>query len=549
MMVFLYLSTNTSFMLTKSDKSQLRGIIFRHLDGIATATSAFALHKKQVLDYILEKKSITVKALSDIFEANEGYLNVALRVLCSQGWLNQDIDNKNNTIIYAVNEKSEAAFHLVHLYEDVVNLLRYSDRFATEKMISTDAFIALERIFKKFEANFGLDISDENSIEYQIYKHIEGVIAGPIIVLLGVNGLFHKYFMEASFTAEEYHKDPESFKKILDFFAHLGWFKKKRDTYQFTDKGLFFAKRASAYGVTVSYLPTFIQLDELIFGNPLVLKTESPNDTEKHVHREMNVWGSGGAHTTYFKVIDEVIIDLFNRPIDLQPKGILDMGCGNGAFIEHIFNVIEQQTLRGKMLDDHPLFLVGADFNKAALKVTRANLIAADIWAKVIWGDIGRPDLLASDLKEDYNIDLRDLLNVRTFLDHNRIWEAPNKTYDFISASTGAYASAGNRLNNNDVEASLLEHLTKWKPYVDKFGLLIIELHTINPSLAAKNIGKTAATAYDATHGYSDQYIVEVNVFRNIAEKAGLKPDDNHFAKFPDSELATVSINLLKGTN
>jgi len=55
MMVFLYLSTNIFFMLTKSDKSQLRGIIFRHLDGIATATSAFSLHKKQILEYILEK--------------------------------------------------------------------------------------------------------------------------------------------------------------------------------------------------------------------------------------------------------------------------------------------------------------------------------------------------------------------------------------------------------------------------------------------------------------------------------------------------------------
>jgi hypothetical protein len=68
-------------------------------------------------------------------------------------------------------------------------------------------------------------------------------------------------------------------------------------------------------------------------------------------------------------------------------------------------------------------FLVGADYNQAALKVTRANLIKADIWAKVIWGDIGRPDLLADDLMENYEIDLKDLLNVRTFLDHNRIWE------------------------------------------------------------------------------------------------------------------------------
>ncbi|WP_299114206.1 class I SAM-dependent methyltransferase [uncultured Winogradskyella sp.] len=534
-------------MLTKSDKSQLRSIIFRHLDGIATATTAYTLHKNEILNYLLEKESISLKVLSDTFNANEGYLNVALRVLSSQGWLDQQLDNKTNAITYNTNANSKTAFQLVHLYEDVVNLLNYSDRFADEKMISLDAFIALDRIFKKFETNYGLDISNEDSIQYQIYKHIEGAIAGPIIVLLGVNGLFHKYFMEASFTAEEYHKDPESFKKILDFFAYLSWFKKKKNTYQFTDKGLFFAKRASAYGVTVSYIPTFLQLDELIFGNPLVLKTKSPNDTEKHVHREMNVWGSGGAHATYFKVIDEVVIDLFNRPIDEQPKGILDMGCGNGAFIEHIFNVIEQQTLRGKLLDDHPLFLVGADFNKAALKVTRANLIKADIWAKVIWGDIGRPDLLASDLKEDYNIELQDLLNVRTFLDHNRIWEAPKNNYSFISESTGAYAHEGNRLSNNNVEASLFEHLSKWKPYVEKFGLLIIELHTISPELTSKNLGKTAATAYDATHGYSDQYILEVDMFRKTADKAGLKPDDNHFAKFPNNELATVSINLLKG--
>ena len=93
----------------------------------------------------------------------------------------------------------------------------------------------------------------------------------------------------------------------------------------------------------------------------------------------------------------------------------------------------------------------------------------------------------------------------------------------------------------------ILEHLSKWKPYVEKFGLLIIELHTISPTSTANSIGKTAATAYDATHGYSDQYILEVDVFNTVAAKAGLFPDPQHFAKFPDDELATVSINLLKG--
>ena len=534
-------------MLTKQEKEQLRGTIFSHLDGIATSTTAYALHKKGVLNYLLEHKKVSLNELAATFNANDGYLNVALRVLCSQGWLVQHLNNAKDAISYEVNENSQTAFELVPLYQDIINLLSYAVNFPEER-IGPDAFLVLERIFKKYESQFGLTNVAEDTIEYQILKHIEGVIVAPIIVMLGVSGLFHKYFMEASFRAQEFHKDPESFKKILDFFANLGWFNKKKDTYQFTDRGLFFAKRASAYGVTVSYLPTFLELDELIFGNPLILKTNSSDETEKHVHREMNVWGSGGAHSTYFKVIDEIIINLFNKPIDEQPKGILDMGCGNGAFIQHIFDVIEYQTLRGKLLEEYPLLLVGADFNQTALRVTRSNLIKADIWAKIIWGDIGRPDILAKDLKEDYNIDLKDLLNVRTFLDHNRIWEAPKNATNRVSNSSGAYAFQGKRISNNIVEDSLLEHFKKWKPYVEQFGLLIIELHTISPQLTVNNLSITAATAYDATHGFSDQYILEVDVFIAIAKEAGLFPNSNYFTKFPNNELATVSVNLLKGT-
>jgi hypothetical protein len=55
----------------------------------------------------------------------------------------------------------------------------------------------------------------------------------------------------------------------LDFFAHLGWFTQKNGNYQFTEMGLFFAKRAAAYGVTVSYLPTFSKMDDLLFCNAM----------------------------------------------------------------------------------------------------------------------------------------------------------------------------------------------------------------------------------------------------------------------------------------
>ncbi len=536
--------------LTKQDKAALRATIFRHLDGIATAPTTYTLLEKGVLEHLLQHKEADVTELAAQFRANEGYLNVALRILSSQGWLDAEVDNVNNRVKYKVNAKSAVAFEHSRLYKDVVTLLRLSGQFHRRKF-ERAPFTVLEGIFKKYRENFGIAFSsdpDIKAIQQQVLTHIEGIAIGPTIVSLGMGGMFHKYFMEASFKPEEFHEDAESFGKILDFFAFLGWFEKKAQTYRFTEKGLFFARRASAYGVTVSYIPTFRNLEELIFGNPEILTNIKPEMPELHVDREMNVWGSGGAHMSYFKKIDEVIIELFNKPLDEQPKGIVDMGCGNGAFLQHIFEVISQRTLRGEMLEDYPLLLVGADFNEVALRVTRANLTKADIWAKVTWGNIGRPDLLARDLNENYGIALEDLLNVRTFLDHNRQWEQPALPLEGrVSQSSGSYSFRGKRLNNNDVEAGLLDHFRRWEPFVRRFGLLVIELHTISPRLASENIGLTSATAYDATHGYSDQYILEVDVFNRVASEAGLYPDPAHFFKFPQSDLATVSINLLKG--
>ena len=74
-----------------------------------------------------------------------------------------------------------------------------------------------------------------------------------------------------------------------------------------------------------------------------------------------------------------------------------------------------------------------------------------------------------------------------------------------------------------------------------------MELHTLPPLVTAANIGKTPATAYDGTHSFSDQYIVELDVFLKAAGEAGLYPDPQLHKKFPDTEFPTVTIHLLKG--
>jgi SAM-dependent methyltransferase len=539
-------------MLSPEEKSAYRAELFRHLDGIAVAPVAYALKKEGVLDFLLKNDHCKLSELNEHFNANEGYFNIGLRILASQGWLIYEIDAKNNIVHLRTNERSSIAFSKADLYEEVVEFLKISSEFHP-RHFEREQFTALNRILNKYKSGEYNPSSEEEvakEVEYQIQKHVEGVLVGPITVMLGMDGMFHKYFMEASFSADEFHEDPVSFSKILDFFAHLEWFTKNNEHYRFTNKGLFFARRSSAYGVTVSYIPTFRRVDELMFGNAMIFKSSSSNVSEIHVDREMNVWGSGGAHSAYFKKIDDIIISLFNKPIEEQPKGILDMGCGNGAFLIHLFEVIEQRTHRGTLLEEYPLFLVGVDYNRAALKVTRANLVKADIWAKVIWGDIGNPEQLEKDIQESYDIELNDLLNVRTFLDHNRPWIEPGKyEANETSTSTGAFSDSGERLHNAAVEQNLREHFENWKRYIGKFGLLLIELHTIDPAIAASNIGKSAATAYDATHGFSDQYILELDVFSRILADVGLHSDPSHFSKFPNNELATVSIHYLTVNN
>ena len=49
-------------------------------------------------------------------------------------------------------------------------------------------------------------------------------------------------------------------------------------------------QRESAYGVTVSYLPTFAQLETLLIGDPNKLWKKTANGDESHVYRYMNVW-------------------------------------------------------------------------------------------------------------------------------------------------------------------------------------------------------------------------------------------------------------------
>ena len=111
--------------MDKQLKTILRGHLFRHLDGLVIVPTAYALAKRKVLDYLLERREISLDDLSQHFSANKGYLNVAIRGLASQGWLDYHIKASHEVII-STNDKTQIASSLIPHYKQAVDLLEIS---------------------------------------------------------------------------------------------------------------------------------------------------------------------------------------------------------------------------------------------------------------------------------------------------------------------------------------------------------------------------------------------------------------------------------------
>ncbi len=517
------------------DKKKLRIDLFKHIDGIALTAPLSCIFKtnNKILNLLKHSNEFIINN-NKLKSINGDYLNVTLRLFESQGWLKRKI-NQENIIKIKTTKTGLEIFNHTNLYNTFFELFPYLIKL---NFNNSNSHKKLNECLDKF------DELKKKTNNKTILKHIEGLILGPTLVALSMNGdIKIKSNNELIFN---HSINNENKKCILRLFQN---FELAIDQ-QLNEKGLFFYKRSAAYGVTVSYMPLFAQINKLLFGDTSNILVRDKNGNELHVNRKMNVWGSGGAHKLYFKKIDEIIVEIFNKPIETQPKGIADMGCGDGTLLIHLYKLIKEKTIRGQNLKDYPLYVIGADFNDEALEVTSQNLITENIDYVLVKADIGNPNDFNAELEKKHNIKLNDLLSVRSFLDHNRIFEMPNlDNFDLNKIktnSTAAFCCNGTNIIFEPIvfKVGLIEHFLKWKPFINKYGLILLELHTISPSICKDNIGKTLATAYDATHGYSNQYIIEYEDFIDSARLAGLKNNDDFEFNFPNKELTTVSINL-----
>ena len=539
---------------SQHEKAAVRAAVFGQLAGLVVAPTVKALWDRRVFDLLAAAAGAPLDRLCQETHANRGYLHVALRLLCSCGWLKQEDHGQRADSPYALSDDGKAALEIApRLYGEVLSFLPMSvfleDFLFNKSQRSMPP--SLQVLVPRARERWGMVSGNDpvlTKVQDQVRTHLDGVLIGPAMVALARGGVF-----------EQLEGGPVELKNIaanqtclnclFDLLGTQGWIFRESNRAGLTPCGRYAAQIANAFGVTVSYLPLFTVVSSLLFGNARIPRIDE-SGSELFVNRAINVWGSGGAHKTYFKKLEEIVIEIFNRPIESQPRGICDMGCGDGTLLEHLYSVVKSRTARGSALDKYPLTLVGVDFNKVARRISTQKLRKAEIpMFHVIPGDINRPAQLAGDL-EKLGHDIHDLLHVRSFLDHNRPYLPPA---DYLrgrrmAKSSGAFAHLGDEIPADELEESLVRHLRRWAPYVGRFGLLALELHTLPPELTAANLDKTPAVAYDGTHGFSDQYLVELPVFLECAREAGLVAHERYQAKFPPSDLATISMNYFTAT-
>ena len=245
-----------------------------------------------------------------------------------------------------------------------------------------------------------------------------------------------------------------------------------------------------------------------------------------------------------------MILAIFNRePVFEQPTYVADMGCGDGIFLARVHQVVRDKSLRGRMLQNHPLTLIGVDYNAQALAATARTLKA--IPHLLFHGDIGDPESLVGEFKAR-GIDPGEVLHIRSFLDHNRPFHAPvhqtgierRWSLDY----SGVYVDEkGGSIPAPALVQNLVEHLQRWAGIVGKYGLILLEVHCLPPRMVDLFLDQCENLQFDACHGFSRQYLVEADTFLMAAAEAGLFPKPEFFHRYPETlPFSRITLNWLE---
>jgi len=480
----------------------------------------------------------TAARLAEDTGAAEGPVAITLRTCCVLGYLEFDPD----TDVYSVVQGPEL--------QELDTYLRPSAQTAKalQKMYKDDMSPPFKVPSK--EATYCLTVWAEHQPTWRKSKSkflpilLDGIVLAPLLTSITY---FARWNEEGLDFGKEAAMDRIDFTKVDavarvalgDIFDEIGVGNMSaKGIVTMSPKGSLALQRCYSYFVPTSYSPMLSEFHTILFEDPgwgFVDAGQDAMETEIHCERTLNVVGSGAQHKTLFKDLMRHIDVVFaGEDYRSQPASVVDTGSGSGHLLMEIYEHIKSHMPRGKVLSEHPLMMVGVDFNEEARVATAVNLSKRDIPHVVLFGDIGKPDEIMKALKKR-NIDLGRCLHVRSFLDHDRPYIPPVNPIAPDSV-TGRYAKAqmadfvhldkaGKRITPLEVLASLVEHFQRWGDALDgSFGLCMLEVMMLDVPTTKRFFNDCVSFHFDIVQCLSRQYMISPPAFAMGSAMAGLVP-------------------------
>jgi len=501
------------------------GIVCRHIAGISFGTTALALHRHGILEGLAASNiPITIDALAQSRDVRRGYFHLAFKLLCTEGLIERSGDIPAGDVRVILTPEGRAWVPLAPAYEQMPALL--------------DAALEISSLF---DGGDDLDIHSLGDLlnppvladavgpmADRVRGHLEGPVISTVMYELYRRGLFDKMNEKEgkpfSFAALGV---PSSAAELAFYFLdNQGWVTGEQAALTMTTAGKLALLLCVQTFYPLGYTPTYRRVPEMIFCGDVGALARDDAGNERHVDRALDIEFSGLVFEKTCKApFFEIVLPLFDRePLSEQPIAVIDSGSGDGTLLRELFFAIRDKTRRGAALADYPLVMIGAEYNAEARLASERALNDAGVPHLCLFGDISDPGRLKADLAEK-GIDAANALHVSKSVIHNRPYRPPRDKEllaQYAPMSTAVFVDPeGGLISAHDLETNLVEHFIDWRELTERYGMVVIEAHTMDSGLVCQSFLRSMITSLNASHGFSHQYLIEVEIFRNAAVLAG----------------------------
>lgn len=501
--------------------------ICRHMDGFALAPTLAALLRRDWFRPLLIERTVPMGVLLERTPGNPGYMHVAAKALALQGWLTLSGPAATDALQLALTPHGHSMLAFARRYLDIAGPLGsgWHPENVTEGGIDDKTMGMLLNALPAQRQS--LDCATSSASNW-FCDQLDGLFFVPFFSLLSAHdAVTPTRTGQFRLRLDRMGLPPLLRRTVMTLLRNRGWICSSAGSLTLTALGQTAWPMQSVYRYPFMYAALLNAADTLLFGNCHIFDHAQASETETHVDRDADIRFSGQVFSGACRqLFFERLLPLFIvGNLRSQPHGLVDVGAGDGTLLRETYNAIRSGTSRGQHLDRYPLLCVAVEYNRQAQKAAAAALTRHHIPGFAIFGDIDDPRSIARELLAR-GLDLKRMLVISKSVIHNRRYR-PSKRSTTVTACASSFATGvddtGGPIPPSAIARNLTEHFQRWHPWIGRFGMLVIEAHTIRPSEAAPCAGRSLATVLELTHGYSRQLLVESDIFNQASEAAALR--------------------------